>query len=603
MATGADRSPVYQQIYEWCSATPRPEAKAGSKLQLRFMRPVVVAKKQASQSPAVASFPPCNWPELATRSSQCKIPKILHQTWTALPLPKKMRESVVRLRLENPDFQYCFYSDEDCRSFIASHFEPEVLFAFDHLRPGAFRADLFRYCVLYVHGGVYLDIKFECVSNFKLRYLCAGESVYVLDRDVARGTAGVYQGLLASLPLNPVLRRAIRDVVLCVCTERYFFEDVKTVPWARILAYTGPILLGQYFLEYDKRSWDFTFDEDIFYKKSVVFRVYPEYRAEQAQYYRANERLHYKDACLQGRVYCTPALGAPQRAFRRTEARRFDCTPCVASTPSILFLNQQYTVVQRWVNYSPLANVSYSTLYTLDSNLDLVDGSERVLEDVVVAVHPFQGTEDVRLFSFQGTVYFTGTRYSEKDKLMRVAFGVFNFQSLGASIVEVPFDKHVWQKNWVFIPYANQLALVYRWYPLTVVVVQDSRVRVLHVERRIPAALQNARGSSSASTWQGNLWFVVHRTSYTHCEERDRFYEHAFVVLDGSDAKFRSRSQFFTFENGDVEFCTSLFVQASGLTLAYSVADSRSCVAIYNWSDICALRWFDLEDKLTSCPR
>jgi mannosyltransferase OCH1-like enzyme len=41
----------------------------------------------------------------------------------------------------------------------------EVLEAFDALVAGAFKADLFRYCVLFIHGGVYADVDMRLVSD------------------------------------------------------------------------------------------------------------------------------------------------------------------------------------------------------------------------------------------------------------------------------------------------------------------------------------------------------------------------------------------------------------------------------------------------------
>ena len=50
--------------------------------------------------------------------------------------------------------------------FIKSHFSKRVLYAYDKLIPGAFKADLWRYCIIYINGGIYIDIKYECL-HFK----------------------------------------------------------------------------------------------------------------------------------------------------------------------------------------------------------------------------------------------------------------------------------------------------------------------------------------------------------------------------------------------------------------------------------------------------
>ena len=66
---------------------------------------------------------------------------------------------------KNSGWDYRFYSDKDARLFLQTHFPPEVLEAFDALIPGAFKADLFRYCVLFICGGVYADIDMLLETN------------------------------------------------------------------------------------------------------------------------------------------------------------------------------------------------------------------------------------------------------------------------------------------------------------------------------------------------------------------------------------------------------------------------------------------------------
>ncbi len=79
-------------------------------------------------------------------------------------LPPKMYECVVSNLIHNRvgvDCAYYLYNDADCRAFIRSAFPPAVVAAYDRLIPTAFKADLWRYCVLYKFGGVYLDVKYR----------------------------------------------------------------------------------------------------------------------------------------------------------------------------------------------------------------------------------------------------------------------------------------------------------------------------------------------------------------------------------------------------------------------------------------------------------
>ena len=58
----------------------------------------------------------------------------------------------------NPDFKIKYYSDKGSREFIKNNYSKDIINAYDSLIPGAYKADLFRYCVLYKYGGIYSDL-------------------------------------------------------------------------------------------------------------------------------------------------------------------------------------------------------------------------------------------------------------------------------------------------------------------------------------------------------------------------------------------------------------------------------------------------------------
>lgn len=89
------------------------------------------------------------------------IPKIIHQTFYQPDLPEALQKNVNRLKQINPEWEYRFYDDTAIVDFITANYPPHVLKCFERLdsRYGAAKADLFRYLLLYKHGGVYLDIK------------------------------------------------------------------------------------------------------------------------------------------------------------------------------------------------------------------------------------------------------------------------------------------------------------------------------------------------------------------------------------------------------------------------------------------------------------
>lgn len=97
------------------------------------------------------------------------IPRIVHQTWfeqlspTKYPNMSRLVQSFVR-----SGWEYKFYTDAQAGDFLTEHFPKEIREAYDALRPGAFKADLFRYCVLLIHGGVYADVDIQLESALDL---------------------------------------------------------------------------------------------------------------------------------------------------------------------------------------------------------------------------------------------------------------------------------------------------------------------------------------------------------------------------------------------------------------------------------------------------
>jgi len=51
---------------------------------------------------------------------------------------------------------------------LRTHFPSPVLEAYQAMKPGAFKADLFRYCVLLITGGVYADVDIQLESVLDL---------------------------------------------------------------------------------------------------------------------------------------------------------------------------------------------------------------------------------------------------------------------------------------------------------------------------------------------------------------------------------------------------------------------------------------------------
>ena len=255
------------------------------------------------------------------------IPLHIYQTWNTKKLPSKMRECVEKLKKDNREFEHHLYDDNMCRKYIKQNYSKDVLDAFDKLIPGAYKADLWRYCILYKKGGIYLDIKFQCAKGFKLIKLTDKE-YFVLDRPFAKmmdveeelniinnrnyysnifsnidtnywknKNIGIYNAFMVCKPKNPVLLECINKIVEHTKTNYYGHNPLYV---------TGPGLLGDL---YFKNNFNKIQEFDLFNslggnyilnRKRVILKHYNEYRSEQNT---NNKTPYYHNAWLDKKIY------------------------------------------------------------------------------------------------------------------------------------------------------------------------------------------------------------------------------------------------------------------------------------------------------------
>ena len=204
------------------------------------------------------------------------IPLIIYQTWHTKKLPAEMRESVNQLKKAAPEFTYMLFDDADCLEFIQEYFPPQVVEAYHKLIPGAYKADLWRYCALYVTGGIYIDIKYRPVPPFKLIQLTRSEHFVNDLQDAYVKFEGVYNGVMVCKPQNKVLLKCINEIVHNA-TVTYFGRSP--------LEPTGPILLRKH-CEFTDMQLKLNAVEQlqIFMNGTMVLYSYLTYRKDQRTY-------------------------------------------------------------------------------------------------------------------------------------------------------------------------------------------------------------------------------------------------------------------------------------------------------------------------------
>ena len=116
----------------------------------------------------------------------------------------------------NINFKIKYYSDYDCESFIKKYFDDSVLETFRNLIPGAYKADLFRYCVLYIKGGIYSDLTQQFLIPIT-DFVDLENDNLVIVRDRGCGDNFPYRGVqiafIAAIPNLPIFKDVIYNIV------------------------------------------------------------------------------------------------------------------------------------------------------------------------------------------------------------------------------------------------------------------------------------------------------------------------------------------------------------------------------------------------------
>jgi len=177
--------------------------------------------------------------ELELLSPQ-NIPRIIIQTYYTTNATNIHHWNAFQTFVEsNSEYEVLLMLDKHCRIFIKKHFPSRVLRAYDALVPKAFKADLFRYCYLYLRGGCYFDNKM--INRSPLRntikhndsfLVCSDTLPYGIEAKTLKDTKKLYNAVICSAPMDDRMLKAIKYVVNSVNSKNYQSND---------LGITGPV--------------------------------------------------------------------------------------------------------------------------------------------------------------------------------------------------------------------------------------------------------------------------------------------------------------------------------------------------------------------------
>lgn len=162
---------------------------------------------------------------------------------------------------QSPDWSYTFYDDLGAAMFVKQH-APYVFATYEALPESVLRADLFRYVVLLIKGGLYSDTDTEVVrplSDWPELHQDAGLVIGIEDDTRVNPNAHTQHGIqfcqwtIAARPNHPALKMLV-DSIIQITPERV--PSLVSNPERRFaitgmaMTWTGPAIFTEVILEY-----------------------------------------------------------------------------------------------------------------------------------------------------------------------------------------------------------------------------------------------------------------------------------------------------------------------------------------------------------------
>ena len=224
---------------------------------------------------------------VVNNKSNTTIPLNIFMTWNSHDIPPNMKKSINMVMSKNSEFNFYIYSDDDCRNFLQKYFIKDVIDAFDCLIPGAYKADLWRYCILYKYGGIYQDIKFQPVDKFK--YINLLDKEYFV-RDIGNSGTGIYNAFMICKAGNEILYKCIKQILINVKNKFYGKSSLEP---------TGPLLMKKFFTKNEIDNLELynksIFINGIFKDDKKILAFYEDYRNEQKKSVKPHYYFLYKN--------------------------------------------------------------------------------------------------------------------------------------------------------------------------------------------------------------------------------------------------------------------------------------------------------------------
>lgn len=180
--------------------------------------------------------------------------------------------------------------------------------AYSNLRPGAFRADLWRYMILWAEGGVYLDANLQLNEKLE-KWVDFDKDELVLIEDggcsaetpgARKPYGGYWNAMMAAAPQNVYLEGVIKTVVENI-KSHYYGADPLDITGPRAL-YQALQKQGPEYLDHLRCDLKWRFDLQKVTPKNAWHMMFA--RKDEHLHHRYTEGVHYNSMYIKHQVYC-----------------------------------------------------------------------------------------------------------------------------------------------------------------------------------------------------------------------------------------------------------------------------------------------------------
>lgn len=166
---------------------------------------------------------------------------LINSTNTLPELPNYIKFCQSQIKSLYPNFNYHLYSGQEIEDILKDNFSKDIITSYHLLKPYAYKADLARYCLLYLYGGLYIDLSILCLSSLRFE-----ETNFFAFRDLPEFSDpwwAVTNAIIYSKPKSNIMKNAI-DLMVHHCETQFYGTSAIDVG--------GPTVLGKAIMRSDE---------------------------------------------------------------------------------------------------------------------------------------------------------------------------------------------------------------------------------------------------------------------------------------------------------------------------------------------------------------